>query len=483
MADAASISDVLKSIPEIVKIIPDQDKLAALTVVALLVIVLVLFQSGLLSFASPSTRNYVIKFIVRYMFVLTGLVIVTTFSNTVFDKLTEIAEISAKLNKMSVTTASPGAPIVPPDQTRDLVNALVILSGRLHPPPGIDEAIAQLKAGNTKPAIEILEKYVLVQETENAARAATLRRIGLLNFFNDTAASLAAYRQSVELDPTSWEAWGQIAILLERTGDHEGAAAAANKVLQIGKEKQDQKTLGVGYGALAYIEANAGRKDNARPLLEKSRGNFLAAGSKLEYAAATNNLARLEFSEGNFEEAIRYYEEALATDTAIDNQRGVASDYSGLAEVYFELEEDSSHYDKALEYYEKSIAANQSIGDPHQAAMALSGKCNIYLERREVGDLEKAKEDCTGRSPWNRRSKTSVPRSSSWASWRALHGLAAISTAPKQSTVRRSTLRKSSNLRFLKPRSNATSVNFILTRTSLCRRSIRFAVPPTSIKA
>jgi tetratricopeptide (TPR) repeat protein len=395
MAGAAGIADVLKAIPEALKPIPAEGRISALSAIVLLVIVVAILRSDILKMVGRPTRERAIMFILRYVFLGTFVIIAISFSYAVFAKRMEAAELRSGFNKqVSSRTSTLGSPQPAPPATDGLFNSLLILKSQLHPPPGIDDALAQLKAGNTKPAVDVLANNVLATQKDNVSRAETLRHIGLLEYYRDTRASLAAYQQSVELDPSSWEAWAQIANLLERTGDSVRATSAAQTVVRIGTENHDNNALGAGYAALGYIEANRGRTDQARPLLEKARGNFLAADSYLQYAAATNNLASIAFSEGHFDEAIRNYEEALSKDTQVNNPRGIAADYAGLGQVYLEQGRESGQFDKALEYFEKSVAANASVGDAHQAALALSGECSVYIARNDAGDLDKAKDAC-----------------------------------------------------------------------------------------
>ena len=137
---------------------------------------------------------------------------------------------------------------------------------------------------------------------------------------------------------------------------------------------------------LGTIESGAGQINTAKEFLEKARGYFLAAGSKVEYARVTNNLARLYFSDGNYDAARRYYDEALTFDNDVSNERGAAADYEGIAEILFEQQE----YEKALDYFKKSLAINESIDDRHQAALALSGMGRVYQDRGRA-DLDNAK--------------------------------------------------------------------------------------------
>jgi tetratricopeptide (TPR) repeat protein len=389
---------VVKAIPDTLKQIPPTYQLAALAVMGLLALMVLILRADILGMLSKEKREALIMFIVRYGFIGVGGICIASFTYGILSVRSEAAEIRAGINKQAAT-ATPNSnrqfyPILPPEAIDNLSNSLVLLSRRLSPPPGILDALAQLKSGNPQPAIDILNNNILAEQKDKVERAATLRQIALLEFYSNTQASLATYQESLALDANSWEAWGQIAYLLERSGKHDDAAAAAQKAVAIGTSIRDMNALGIGYAALGYIEASAGHVDSARSFLDKARGNFLAAGSKREYALATNNLARVEFSEGNYDEATGYYKEALKIDTQIKNPRGVAADYSGLGGVSAQLGRDSNQYDEALDYFAKAGAANESVRDPHQAALALSGTCNVYLDRRGPGDLDKANDAC-----------------------------------------------------------------------------------------
>jgi tetratricopeptide (TPR) repeat protein len=395
MAIETSWVDALKAIPDVVRLIPDSQKFPALAVLVLLIIIVAILPY--LKTVPPAVRAAAVTFIIRYAFIGVGVISIASFANTIVSIKSTSAEVQkgiAKSASAAANTSRSPVPVVPPDAIANLANSLVLLSYRLNPPPGINAALAQLKAGNSKPAIDILNNNILAEQKDNVSRAATLRQIALLEFYNNTKASLATYQQSVALDPDSWEAWGQIAYLLERSGDHAGATSAAQKAIDIGNKIHDMNALGSGYGALGYIAANAGRVDDARSFLDKARGNFLAAGSRLEYAQVTSNLARLEFSQGNYEDATRYFQEALSIDSQLNNQRGIAADYSGLGSISLEEGRDSGQFDEALDYFAKSAAANESVGDPHQAALALSGQCSVYLDRHGPGDIDKADHAC-----------------------------------------------------------------------------------------
>jgi tetratricopeptide (TPR) repeat protein len=413
-----SLVDLFKSIPDILKTIPSgqrvgalvlliflaivfgvfsygyvpsEQRLAVLTLIFFLVVLLAFLYSGALNLLSANAREIAILFIIRYGLIGTGVLCLGSISYSLITFRAEAHELTKSIINSNLSTTKDTnrtlRPILPPDGIEEISTKLLTLSRQPNPPPGIDDAKTQLNAGNPLPAIAILQEDAR-RQTDNLKRAAALRPAGLLAFYKDTQIAINIYQQLLELDPNSWEAWSQIAYLYERQGNHADAKAAAQKIIDIGNTTHDPKALGAGYAALGYIEASAGRADTAKEFLEKARGNFLAAGAKVEFAKATNNLAQVNFSQGDYETATRLYEEALSYDSAAKNQRGVASDYVGLAQVLTTL----NQADKALDYLNKALVINQDIDDFHQQALTLAAIGTINLN---AGNLDVAKMNFT----------------------------------------------------------------------------------------
>jgi tetratricopeptide (TPR) repeat protein len=399
---ADKLTDIIS---KLVEKVPETWAFPSLALMALLVVLALVLRTEMLSLIDRGTRAKLITFIVRYGFAGAGAIIVASFIPVSVGVRSVSAQVEKGIVRQEVPSQAPTstkavqqdppAAVVSSESTEALARSLVLLSYRLNPPPGINQALDELKKGNQKPAIEILRNNILAAQTENVARAATLRKIGLLEFFKDTEASLATYRQAAELDPDNWEAWGQIANLLERTGNHADATDAAKKAIDIAQKSNDAMGLGIGYAALGYIAASQGDNSAAVAALQKARGYFLTSDAKQEYAQVINNLGRVNFAKRELDAAQRNFDEALQSNLEIKSARGVAADYIGLANVAQERGREKMEFGKALDYYEKAIAANDGVGDPHLAAMILSGKCMLYMSRNDDGDVAKARESCS----------------------------------------------------------------------------------------
>jgi tetratricopeptide (TPR) repeat protein len=381
----------MKDIGEALKFlqyVPQKFVFAALVVFALLAVLLAILKSDILQTVSSAARERLVTMIIRYGFALTSLVCLTTMAWAISGGISEKTEVKKGIEAPAESGSKPAStlsPIVPPGQLNDLAEQLVFLSRKLNAPAGITEALEKLKKGDAQLALVILQSMTAAQKND-ADRAQALRRIGLLAFYKDTEISLESYRQSVALDPNSWEAWSQIAFLLERRGDFAGARSAIQRAFDIAKQLQDNmRALATANNVLGIIENDTGHSAEAREAFDKSRGLFLAAGAKIEYAQATNNLARVHYASGEYETATRYLKQALEVDVAESNQRGIAADYLGLGSIAREEES----YDEAIDYLTKSASISEDIEDLRQQALALSELGWVYLKRQGPGDLDK----------------------------------------------------------------------------------------------
>jgi tetratricopeptide (TPR) repeat protein len=386
--DLKVIEAIFDHLPDILKLVPVELRIGALSLLAVLA-VLWLILGVVRNLHGPDLPD-IIRMIIRYSFITVALICVPSFGYAIISGKSEIDELSSgylKQQPISQPSSERDFSLVAPQKSIDDLNqSLVILSRGFDPPPGTAEALAQLKKGNPLPAIAVLAQVAPRQKDRE--RAKTLREIGLLAFYKDTQIALKAYQESAELDPDNADAWSQIGLLLERAGDHEGARTAARKAIEIGNRQNDANALAAGYSVLGVIDANAGRAESAETYLQKARGFYLTMGSKADYARLTNELARVQFVNGEYAAATRYYEEALSSDTAANNKHGMAADYIGLGQIIAEDEEPD--FAKALNYYDKALAIAETADDLHEIAFSLSSKAAIYKKRRGPGDLDNA---------------------------------------------------------------------------------------------
>jgi tetratricopeptide (TPR) repeat protein len=177
-------------------------------------------------------------------------------------------------------------------------------------------------------------------------------------------------------------------LLSERQGDNKGAAEAAQKVLDIGQRLKSAEAQGYAHDLFGVIEHNAGRFDRAKVAFGRARDYFSKAGTQVELARATANLARVHYAAQEYDAATKFYEVALSLDSAAQNERGQAADYLGLAEVQLVKGET----DKAIGNLQRTLSISEKFEDRHVQSKALSVLGRAYQNRHQPGDLDKAKE-------------------------------------------------------------------------------------------
>jgi len=188
-------------------------------------------------------------------------------------------------------------------QLTQAVQALANLRGQKDAPPGINEALARLKQGNTKAAEEIFQAIANRRAASLAANshaaAVAYRHLGALAFLNDTQEALDAYRWATELDADNAEDWNATGMLLYRTGELIQAAAAYRRVLSLGRARQDRSLLAMAYGNLDNIYEIRGDLKHAEAMYNKSLKIDNALGNKEGMAKAYGNLGLVYQSGGN----------------------------------------------------------------------------------------------------------------------------------------------------------------------------------------
>jgi tetratricopeptide (TPR) repeat protein len=100
---------------------------------------------------------------------------------------------------------------------------------------------------------------------------------------------------------------------------------------------------------------------------------------------SSGNLGSAYFSVGDYQEAIKCYEQALDIARENDNKQGEGAWLGGLGLAYSDL----GQVEKAIEYYEKALAIDLEIGDRRGEGADLGNLGSAY---KNLGQVEKAIE-------------------------------------------------------------------------------------------
>jgi len=98
-------------------------------------------------------------------------------------------------------------------------------------------------------------------------------------------------------------------------------------------------------------------------------GLLQAVGDRLGEANTLRGLGQTAWARSHYDQADRYYQQALTTFQAVGDRLGEANTLRGLGETA----RIRSHYDQADRYYQQALTTYQTIGDRQGEANALSG--------------------------------------------------------------------------------------------------------------
>lgn len=133
------------------------------------------------------------------------------------------------------------------------------------------------------------------------------------------------------------------------------------KSIALAESLQPQDTLFIGSALndLGMNLDNMGKRIEARRYLLRAIDYLEVTGNQESLADARSNLASLFYAEGNYEEAIRLYNEAYQIDLQRGNSSRQSTSLNNLGRIYV----DWGKYETGLEYYFRSVALLDTIAD------------------------------------------------------------------------------------------------------------------------
>ncbi|MEJ1237549.1 tetratricopeptide repeat protein [Chryseolinea sp. T2] len=143
--------------------------------------------------------------------------------------------------------------------------------------------------------------------------------------------------------------------------------------------KSDHEQLVKVYMRLARTFDNNGNLSGARDALERMKRELAYVDDPRSSAAYHMQLGLLDYSEDQFDEAVRNLQNALDMYGVLKDTVLMASCYLNLGNAYRELEDEV----KAIQNYNAALYIYEMNGDDASAALALGYVGNIYKERGE----------------------------------------------------------------------------------------------------
>jgi tetratricopeptide (TPR) repeat protein len=177
--------------------------------------------------------------------------------------------------------------------------------------------------------------------------------------------------------------------IYNKTGKYEKALNLAEEALEKCKDPDDCLAILDATNETAYSYWRLGKLEEAKKILDKNKQIIKKLkgqkiGSVIQREARTYRIKGVLYhTEGNFEEAERYYRKSLSLWEKIGDKQEISSIFNNLGV----LNRSKGELHKALGYYQKSLFLYKEFGNIDDIATSLNNIGNIF---RYQGELDEA---------------------------------------------------------------------------------------------
>ena len=149
---------------------------------------------------------------------------------------------------------------------------------------------------------------------------------------------------------------------------------------------ESKKELATSFNNIALIQWYQGEYSKALMAYRDSMKIMKEIGNRYGVATSHINIGNVYRDQGDYTSALKSYEESSQISHKIGNRRGVALALLNMGGVHH----DQGDYPRALEYYDQGLALTRDIDDDREEAMALSNLGNIYHDQGEYAQALKS---------------------------------------------------------------------------------------------
>jgi tetratricopeptide (TPR) repeat protein len=112
----------------------------------------------------------------------------------------------------------------------------------------------------------------------------------------------------------------------------------------------------------------------ARKCLEKAKEIFTRNHDNVGISLTNHNLGNVHYLQGNYEEAVKLYNQSLKTFKVLRNKSGIAGVLHQLGNIHY----DQGNYEEAVKLYNQSLKINKELGNKNGIAGVLHQLGNVH---------------------------------------------------------------------------------------------------------
>ncbi len=167
-------------------------------------------------------------------------------------------------------------------------------------------------------------------------------------------------------------------VLAGELGDYPGAQALGKESLEIARELDDMRAVGIALNALAVHSRNLGDLEGARAMLEESLAVWRGLGDGVVVARSVSNLANMVCLQGQFDLARSLYKECLAMFADLGDRAGMAWSLNYEGDVAHQQGDDAA----AHALYQQGLAIFREVGEKWGIAGCLIDLGNLACDQQ-----------------------------------------------------------------------------------------------------
>lgn len=185
-----------------------------------------------------------------------------------------------------------------------------------------------------------------------------------------------------------------IGLALRNLGRNAEAIESFEEVLEITKAVGDSVWIGLVMGNIGDVYLTLKQYEKARPLLEKDAYYSLKHGARANAIITLNRLGDVHQMQGQFEQAKRYYDQAIslleAASVDIADTEAFLLTYTNLSSFHARF----GSYDSAYYYDQKLLAVKDSLHQKNVTAKVLKvqNKFDLAQKQQELNQFKKETE-------------------------------------------------------------------------------------------
>lgn len=258
-----------------------------------------------------------------------------------------------------------------------------------------DIARVYFRIGQSNQAVEIYQQALALHFAESSYvdAAGTLSNLGvLLVNLGEYARALEMYQQALDLYNTRLSAYqgakatllNNIAGLYFSLGQYDRALNFSQQALKILNQIKEGRTPKIGSVALIYDTIS----QYSQPLefrsniaVRRETGDAFAEEQLAERGqiATFSNLGQIYYSQGQYEQALQFHQQALALSRQSGDQINQAIALNNLGYVYDRLKQ----LDRALQFYQQALEIYRKVKDRAGEGVVLSNIGYVYDRQQQ----------------------------------------------------------------------------------------------------